>query len=315
MTLPQLKRRYIVSYVIAIGLIVLVSVLSHLATLRAIDHERGSAEIVNVSGKQRMLSQRLLALVEIQSGERAKAQNSALIRSTADELEQANRLLQGRAESFPPGAVREELMALFGASGDGITALISEYVSIARASLETPATLQDRQRMEDLALGDLFVKLHRAVGLFEQHAEQGLNRISRIQVIQLLLILVILAAEAAFIFRPLLQKTLAAMSQEQETRQIAEDALQFQTETLASRSRFLAQMKATFFKPLAEAEEKLELAARADPETTPELVREARDAVMFAAKRALSLTRSYEALSHEPAQARAERPAPDEAVL
>ncbi len=105
------------------------------------------------------------------------------------------------------------------------------------------------------------------------------------------------------------------MSQEQETRQIAEDALQFQTETLASRSRFLAQMKATFFKPLAEAEEKLELAARADPETTPELVREARDAVMFAAKRALSLTRSYEALSHEPAQARAERPAPDEAVL
>ena len=308
MTLPQLRRRYIASYVVAIGLIVLVSLLAHLATVNAISHERGSAEIVNISGKQRMLSQRLLALVEIQSGERAQVRNDALIIATADELEQANAQLQARAAAIPYADVHDELMQVFTEPGSGITALLDEYLAIARSSVESGATLEQRQRMEDLALGDLFVKLHRAVALFEQHAEQGLSRISRIQLYQVCLILIILAGEAAFIFRPLLVKTVAAISREQETRQIAEDALKFQTETLASKSRFLEQMKATFFKPLAEAQEKLELAARSDPEKSPELVSEARDAVTFAAKRALTLTRSYETTSHDtaPAELRAD---------
>ena len=297
MTLPQLKRRYIISYAIAIGLIILVSVLAHMATIRMIDHERGSAEIVNISGKQRMLSQRLLALVEIQHGDRSQDQNNALIRSTADELEQANLRLQTQAERIPAGEVRDELIALYTQPDTGITALVEEYVALARGAIEAGVTLEQRQRMEDLALGDLYVKLHRAVGLFEQHAELGLSRISRIQLIQVLLILTILAGEAVFIFRPLLTKTIVAMRREQETRQVAEDALRFQTETLASKSRFLEQMKATFFKPLAEAQEKLELAARADPEKSPELVRQANEAVTFAAKRAINLTRNYEALS------------------
>ena len=308
MTLPQLKRRYIASYVLAIGLIVLVSVLSHMATIRAIDLERGSAEIVNISGKQRMLSQRLLALVEMQNGDRAQEQNNALILTTVDELEQANLRLQAQAEAIPMGEVRDELMDLFTEPETGITALLQEYVGIARASIESGATLEQRQRLEDLALGDLFVKLHRAVGLFEEHAELGLSRISRIQLIQVALILIILAGEAVFIFRPLLKKTIVAISQEQETRQIAEDALKFQTETLASKSRFLTQMKATFFKPLALAQEKLELAERADPDKAPELVSDAKEAVTFAAKRALSLTRSYESTSHDtaPTQLRAD---------
>ena len=301
MTLPQLKRRYIASYVIAIGLIVLVSIFAHMATIRVIDHERGSAEMVNVSGKQRMLSQRLLALVEIQSGDRAQARNIELIRATADELEQANLRLQAQAEAIPSGEVRDELMALYAVPDTGITALLEEYLGLARASLETAPTVEQRQRMEDLALGALFVQLHRAVGLFEQHAELGLSRISRIQLVQVVLILFILAGEAVFIFRPLLRKTIVAMNTEQETRQIAEDALKFQTETLASKSRFLEQMKATFFTPLAQAQEKLELAMRADPETSPELVQDAHEAVTFAAKRALTLTRSYEASSHDAA--------------
>ncbi|WP_440957700.1 type IV pili methyl-accepting chemotaxis transducer N-terminal domain-containing protein [Oceanicaulis sp. LC35] len=303
MTLPQLRRRYLVSYGIAIGLIFIVSVFAHLATLHAVSHERGTAEIVNVSGKQRMLSQRLLALVETQSGQRAQEQNNALIRATADELETANVRLQAQAEAISSGDVRDELMVLFNEPEAGITALISEYVGIARSSLEGGASVEQRQRMEDLALGEMFVKLHHAVALFEEHAELGLNRISRIQLFQVALILLILAGEAVFIFRPLLNKTVAAMQTEQETRQIAEDALRFQTETLASKSRFLEQMKTTFFTPLAEAQEKLELAVSSDADKSPELVRDAKDAVTFAAKRAVSLTRSYETTSHNAPQA------------
>lgn len=301
MTLPQLKRRYIASYVIAIGLIVLVSILAHMATIRVINLERGSAEIVNISGKQRMLSQRLLALVEIQSGDRSLDQNDELIHSTADELEHANIRLQAQAEALPAGPVRDELITLYTEPGVGITALLEEYLALAYSAMEAGATPAQRQRMEDLALGELFVKLHRAVSLFEQHVEQGLSRISRIQLFQVVLILLILAGEAVFIFRPLLRKTVVAMSREQETREIAEDALKFQTETLASKSRFLEQMKLTFFQPLAKAQDKLELAVRADLDKSPELVREAKEAVTFAAKRALTLTRSYESASEEAA--------------
>lgn len=292
--LPQLKRHYIVSYVIAIGLIVLITVLGHVAVMKAVQHERGTAEIVNISGKQRMLSQRLLALVETQSGDRGREENAVLIRAAADELVQAHDRLQDFARSLPQGAIRAELLALYDAPQTGVTAMIEEYVAIARSSLDAGASIADRQRMEDLALGELFIQLHRAVGLYEQHAEMGLSRISRIQLVHALLILVVLIAEAVFIFRPLINRTMKAMSQEQETRQIAEDALRFQTETLASKSRFLLQMKDTFFRPLAEAQEKLDQAARSDPETAPELVREARDAVTFAAKRALSLIRTYD---------------------
>jgi len=296
MTLPSLRRRYIISYVLAIGLIVVVSVLAHLATLSVISHERGSAEIVNISGKQRMLSQRLLALVEIQAGDRASPENVALIQSTADELENANRRLQAHARGLPEGEVKAELLPLFNATENGITALISEYTRL--ASSAGLATIAQRERMETLALGELFNKLNRSVALFEAQAEQGLSRISRIHTFQVGLILLILASEALFLFRPLLKQTLAALETEQQARQVAEDALTFQTETLASKSRFMTQMKTMFFKPLAEAQEKLDDAAEADPEMTQALICESRDSLNVAAKRAIALTREYENTSH-----------------
>lgn len=300
MPVPHLKHRYIASYAIAIGLILAVSLTAHLLTMSVISQERGAAEVVNLSGKQRMLSQRVLALVEIGGGDRQRDDHASLLRSTVDEIERANLRLQAHAGEVRDSALRDELTALYLTPDTGIEALLAEYLAIATGSLSEDPSVERLQRMEALALGDLITRLDQAVALFEANAEMGLSRISQIQLIQIVAIVFILAAEALFIFWPLLKKTMEAVLAEREMRQVAEDALRFQTASLASKSRFLVEMKATFFKPLAQAQDKLDLAAEADPELAPDLIRDAREAVQFAAKRAMNLTRNYEILSESP---------------
>lgn len=297
MPVPHLKQRYIASYAIAIGLILAVSLTAHFLTMSVISEERGAAEVVNLSGKQRMLSQRVLALVEIGGGDRQRDEHASLLRSTVGEIERANLRLQTHASEVRDPALRDELTALYLAPDTGIAALLDEYLAIATGSLSEDPSVASLQRMEALALGDLITRLDQAVALFEANAEMGLSRISQIQLIQIVAIVSILAAEAFFIFWPLLKKTMEAVLAEREMRQVAEDALRFQTASLASKSRFLVEMKATFFKPLAQAQDKLDLAAEADPELAPELIRDAREAIQFAAKRAMNLTRNYETLS------------------
>lgn len=297
MPVSHLKHRYIASYAIAIGLILTVSLTAHLLTMSVISQERGAAEVVNLSGKQRMLSQRVLALVEMGGSDRQRDDQASLLRSTVDEMERANLRLQTQASEVRDRGLREELTALYLTPDTGIAALLADYLAIATGSLSEAPSVESLRRMEALALGDLIARLDQAVALFEANAELGLIRISQIQLIQIVAIIFILAAEALFIFWPLLKKTMEAVLAEREMRQVAEDALRFQTASLASKSRFLVEMKATFFKPLAQAQDKLDLAAEADPELAPDLIRDAREAVQFAAKRAMNLTRNYEILS------------------
>ena len=60
----SIKMRFMMSYIIAFAMIIGATVTSHLLVNQRLEQERSTAEIVNVSGAQRMLSQRVFALGE-----------------------------------------------------------------------------------------------------------------------------------------------------------------------------------------------------------------------------------------------------------
>lgn len=293
MPVDQIKKRFIASYAIALSLIILISIAAHTITLHAIRQESGAAEIVNISGKQRMLSQRLWALVEVQSGDRSALSNIRPIVVTIEELDSAHRRLLTYVSNLPSGALKDELVDLYSSEGSGITPLLEDHIQIARRAVETPVSVAERERMQALALGELIAPLDRAVSLFELRAEQGLSRIALIQIVQIASIVLILLLEALFIFAPLMRQTLDALTSEQEARGVIEDALKFQTEAMSSKNRFLQMMSKTFLQPLAYAQEKMEAAVTAPADEAPAHVKQGLMALKHVSDRAEALMHSY----------------------
>jgi len=289
----EIKKRFVASYILALGLIILACVMSHLASMRVIAAESGAAEIVNISGKQRMLSQRTLALVEARSGDRASTFQSELLQTTLEELRAANTQLNAEARAVRYPEIQAALQDVFNHETRGINVLLTEFTALAEQALIGPVSAPDRTRMENLANGTLYAGLNRAVSEFEAAAEQGLSQIAQIQLVHLFSVLLILVAEALFIFAPLLKRTLKALTDAYHARQAAEDALTLQAEAVESKHRFMQNLRQSFLQPLADAQRHMELAAEADPLMAPDEIRKALTALEHADQRARSFRRSH----------------------
>lgn len=224
MTSDQLRRRFVSSYVFALGLIALSAVFAHLATIYIVQAEERAASIVNISGKQRMLLQRSYALIEAEAGERGNQGHRSALEQTIDELVFANQTLSAYAmSSIQDRQLQSEADRLFNGA-KGIEALLREYVRIAQQVQTGELSLEDRERVEHLALGALFEKLDQAVHVFQADAEHGLVLIKQIQLLHFAVILIIILGEAMFIFAPLMSRVLQAFEAEHKSKQEASAA-------------------------------------------------------------------------------------------
>ncbi len=273
-----LKRRFLASYGVALCLLVAVSLIAHVFIERALAEERQAANMVNLSGAQRMLSQRTLALAQALSQPDGRTEGRVeRLAVTLNRFQSAHTELRAYAFSHPMSSELTQAFEARFAGAQGLDALVSDFVALAEPAGERALMSNELTRLEGLAYGPVFEGLDDAVSLFQEDAERGLASIAAAHMIQLVLIILVLVGEALFIFWPLTRKLVSSMMKEIQARKQAEDALRLEEAMSESKQRFISMVQADYLDPLDRISDNLSDMSAGDRAAWPRLLSSTRN--------------------------------------
>ena len=204
-------------YIVALVLIGLAVSLTHYATDRALERTESSALVINIAGRQRMLSMHIsLMLTQLYWGEHQQSQNE-LIQRLHDHVKlmekSHNGLIHGdESLSLPKQSSVDISEYYFGERVDldgKLNYFLSEALRL--ASVESQHRAQHSVELGNLLMfmeSDLLPKVNGLVGLFQVHAEGQLRNIKQFDLMLLVVTLMLLVVEALFIFRPLTKQVM-----------------------------------------------------------------------------------------------------------
>ena len=169
-----------------------------------------SAGVVNLCGRQRMLSQRAALLIDQLDGASEAAererQRAALAR-IADSMEDHARRLLGGGPALAPPEVRAQVLD----SPHDLPGLLRRFIDGVRAAADPglvgPASDDARVRPALTAArdGSILEALDHVVGVMQAHSEAGVARLRRLQLANAVLLLATLATLVVLVFRPMLR--------------------------------------------------------------------------------------------------------------
>lgn len=207
-------RRATVSYLVALGLIAGLSVGTHVLVDSIVRKQETTARIVNVAGRQRMLSQRIAGLAAQLAAEGDAFAHSALqvdLDDAIDLMARSHRALRrGDAEWGIPASESATVRRVYDMPPIQLESQVAAFVGRARAFSRAEA----QGRTDEAALRELRVSarerllagLDLAVRTYEADSERAIRNLRHVLFGVLGLMLMTLAAEAVFIFRPLFRR-------------------------------------------------------------------------------------------------------------
>jgi signal transduction histidine kinase len=174
-----LSLRYVGSLVVVGALLVV----AQLVIQRALDHAQGDAGLVNVAGRQRMLSQRLCMWLAVGKVDR--------VRPVVVEWTATQQVL--RDHDNPPAVT-----ALFDQIDDDQRAMLRDAESATSATTDRSAIVLDAFAHQDRFLDGM----NRIVALYEADASGRVRGLRRLELALLALVLAVLVLAAMFVVRP-----------------------------------------------------------------------------------------------------------------
>jgi signal transduction histidine kinase/CheY-like chemotaxis protein len=250
--LPSLRQRLTRRYLLALGLIALLSLAGFATLISQIDSQGRYATMINLSSRQRMLSERAALLITEWSRTTDAARQQALrtdIAATAARIEWVHRGLMHGDASLDIAAPKDaEVIALFHRPPADVDKRLSRFLSDIHALLDRSGdspTPQDPavNQIIKMAHGELLDALNHVVTAYTRASLRWSHAMSRFAAVILVLTLLVLLAEGWLLFRPMVQTVV------EETRIL--EALQ--AKALASaqaKGEFLASMSHEIRTPL-----------------------------------------------------------------
>jgi len=196
-------------YSFALSLIALFTILAYFNLTNILDAQKNDSEIINISGRQRMLSQKIALYA---------------ITYKAKELEAAIALMEKSHKKLLSLKMSNEMKKLYFALPVMLDNKVRQYIENAqqfakiRGGIGLSYILQNSQ--------PLLRGLDRAVSLYQKEAEQRTQHLKQNELYIMLLTLLTLLLEALFIFRPAnrsIQKYTNALIREKEYSDIVTD--------------------------------------------------------------------------------------------
>jgi len=202
------ERSLTTGYALALGLIAILTVASHVTLNRVLAAHEGSAAIVNLSGRQRMLSQRIASLAaQIRLG--SPTARDDLLRA-ADRFETAHHQLLNESTQDPASSSAAAFRAIYFGGDMPLDSEVTAYLRLARHIADeppgTPAIGGELAALLAEARSPLLTRLDQVVQMHQQESEAQLNRLQGLQRITMLVVLITLATEALLIFRPMVRR-------------------------------------------------------------------------------------------------------------
>lgn len=203
-----IERRLTVGYICALAIVALLTIASHFILMGVLRAQVGSAAVINVSGRQRMLSQRIASLAA--QYEMGDASAHGDLRAAVDRFERQNEILvHGDASLNIPGATTPALHDLYFESPVRLDAQTRAYIAEARQILDAPPGDPAARPVLTQIFAQatpLLGALERVVAIHQRASESVLGRLQHIQDATLFVVLLTLLLEALGIFRPLVHR-------------------------------------------------------------------------------------------------------------
>lgn len=272
-----MTRRYVVALA-AVAMLAVAGLGAFQALVAA--HDRTLA-VVNISGRQRMLSQRIALYVEKLADDRCTASRAACIAELSkavDQFASAHRALAFGSDTLDvPGPTSREVEALYFGGSPSLHEQVERYSAAARIVAGAPAeeVTPDSEAVQYVlaqGTGPLLDALDKTVLQYQLDGEAALAALRRMEFTVVAMTLLTLLAEAMLIFRPMVGRIRAqfdrieAMSESlrraneglearviERTRELA-DAKAEAERANRSKSHFLAAAGHDMLQPLQAAE-------------------------------------------------------------
>ncbi|HEB71620.1 MAG TPA: PAS domain S-box protein [Nitrospirae bacterium] len=199
-------------YSLAIFLIAFFALISFLGLYISLKTFETSAAVINVSGRQRMLSQRIGKLAHDLIHEEEKEKIRVLLKENADLMEKSHEgLIAGDSELGLPGAPSPAVRAIYFKPPLRLDKHVVAFVAAARALAEDPVENLVHGNpyvnlIEDESHNPLLQSLDTLVRRYQKEAEIDITKLQALAGGILALILIVLVLESLFIFRPLTRR-------------------------------------------------------------------------------------------------------------
>lgn len=205
-------------------------------TMRALlNDQRLDAEIINIAGQQRMLSQRIALLVEKINGCGEDSASATAMLETAVSTFSSNHRKLTSLPSLPSSISN----MYFGTTQ--LDTKANQYITQARALVKSPQCSPSVGIPIEQATG-LLKQLNTVVYLFEQEAKSNVDAVSSLEFYLWLATLFLLGVEAFFIFAPMDRKIKRTIQHLYEASDKAEVEAQKAHEANRAKSEFLSSM-------------------------------------------------------------------------
>ncbi|MEL6367587.1 MAG: diguanylate cyclase [Pseudomonadota bacterium] len=212
---PQLSTavsRLARSIMVVLCVLGVVAAIGHTITGLVIDVQEANATTVNVSGRQRMLSQRITLMAEHYQTQRSELLRAQLI-SDIDLFERSHiGLVQGDVSMNLPDVLPEVASEVYFGSELRLDARVKQFLELARRAAGSGSDASEATvELTSKAIGSindresLLYALDAAVAAFERHHRSEIRNLRRAQVASLVVFLLTLAAGTFLIARPMLQ--------------------------------------------------------------------------------------------------------------
>ncbi|MGK7927132.1 MAG: ATP-binding protein, partial [Spirulina sp.] len=208
-------RRLTILYIAALSAIALLSILAQLIIQNSLEQQSSDSRIINIAGRQRMLSQRLskTALALQNTRDRDEYQKRLAELEAVIELWETSHtgLQQGDRELGLPGTNSEKIVKMFAAIEPHYQAMLTAGKRILTTG--QPDNFSTRSisilPLTEIILdneGDFLPGMNAIVFQYDREAKSRVDRMRQLEKIILIIVLVVLILEALFVFHPAIRQ-------------------------------------------------------------------------------------------------------------
>ncbi len=240
-------------YLIALGAIAVMAIIGQIAIQYVLRNDETNSRIVNIAGRQRMLSQRICNLAtQISVGE-PSLQPSLIQKLQAAHVlwKQSHRGLQfgDSTLEIPPKKNSQHIQEMFADMNPTFHRMDSLVEASMRFSAETSASPSRLAMVRELLReSEMFLpKMNAIVFQYDEEFQVAVHRLQMLEAALFLLTLLTLGLEALFIFRPALrhlQTSVDTLEAQNDELASGNELLHKQQDTLEAQARELEMMNA-----------------------------------------------------------------------
>lgn len=211
----RLIRAGVLTYVFALCLIAAFSIAFHFITDNIVQQQQNTARVVNLSGRQRMLAQKIARLSlerAAHAGFRPDAETDRVLVETIAAMRAAHQtMLQGLAAGGPGPLSSPAVHRVYEEEPVHLSQQVSEFLGHASSLAARPAgavSMQDGElaAMETAVQAPLLDGLNGAVQAITDASEASIRHLRHVLAWLTVLMLVILLGEALLLYRPLFHR-------------------------------------------------------------------------------------------------------------